>query len=111
MYERKEFRTLLLKMAVWYATGAPELHSFFDELTVKCSETQWAQVEETMDKVDEIMAESEIGSLYQKEKVVARREERPPRYPSIFEVNEEKAARQWRELADDYRKRGIVFKD
>ena len=105
-----DFKKALRKAIVYYAAGAPEYTGLMDELSVACTDEQWEQVEEAMEEVDAFMAESDIGTLYQKERVAAKREGRPSRYPSVFELDDVKRNTAIAALEKEYKDKGIPFR-
>lgn len=105
-----DFQKALRKAIAYYAAGAPEYSHLMDELSIACTDKQWQQIEEAIDEVDEVLSESAIGTLYQKESVAAKREGRPSRYPSVFETDETKRSQMIAALEKDYRAKGIPFR-
>ncbi len=104
-----EFHKLLRKAVAYYLTDAPEYTSVMDELSSSCEDGQWDMVEEALLEVDEFMAESDAGTLAQKERLAAKRENRPSRYPTCFELDEERY-KQIAILEKEYTDRSIKFR-
>lgn len=80
-----------------------------NDLTIETNNEQWQLVAPAIREVDEFMAESDAGTLYQKEKVTARKEGRKSRFPSVF-LPEEERKPQIAALEQEYRARHIKFR-
>ena len=46
---------------------APEYTHPMDDLSCKCTDAQWEQLEAMLEEADEFMADSDVGTLAQKE--------------------------------------------
>lgn len=104
-----EFHKLLRKAVVYYVAGAPEYTSVMDQLSEHAEDGQWEMVQEALYEADEFMAESDAGTLAQKEEIYADREGRESRWPSVLEPNEVRYQR-IATLAREYKQRGIKFR-
>lgn len=103
-----EFHKLLRKAVAYYTSGAPEYTSVMDQLSMSAEDGQWEMVQEALEEVDEFMADSEIGTLAQKERIFAKREGRQDRYPTCFELDEVRLQK-IATLAREYTDRRIKF--
>ncbi len=104
-----EFHKLLRKAVIYYVADAPEYTRVMDDLSVACEEGQWGMVQEALEEADEFLADSDVGTLAQKERIAAKREKRQNRYPSLFDTDEVRA-KQIAALAKEYTAHRITFR-
>lgn len=107
----------LVEAAILYSQGLG-ITLVMDWLAMECTDYEWKTVLQAMDRVDEVEVDHGIGTIYQTENVLARREKRPSRYPStvlLFGTNQEEMKRNAQvyidELANEFRQKGIKFAD
>lgn len=107
----------LVEAAILYSQGL-ENTPVMDWLTMECTDYEWKTVLQAMDRVDEVEVDHGIGTIYQTEEVLARREKRPTRYPStilLFGTNQEEmksnAQAYIEKLANEFRQKGIKFRE
>lgn len=106
-------KTLRLVEAITlYASGIDHTEAM-DWLSIECTDLEWELVCAAFDAVDEIKVDNGIGTVWQTEKILAIKEGRKHRYPSIFTncINQEQSDRRIAELANEFRQRGIKFKE
>jgi hypothetical protein len=110
--EDEEFERLHVAALVYYAAGAPEYSGVMEQLTIGCSDAQWAHMQFLLRLADDALGESGAGSLWQRERLLAREEGRKSRYPSIFFIGpEEERQRIIEEIALDFQRRGIKYSE
>lgn len=102
-----DFEAKVREAITYYASGVGDGHyeRLMDELAVTCSEPQWQELSRALDRVDEWMAETDQATLAQKERVAARREGRPSRYPGALVrtlMSAEEINRTLRELEEEH---------
>lgn len=102
-----DFEAKVREAITYYASGVSDGHyeQLMDELTNTCSEPQWEEVNRALDRVDEWMAETDQATLAQKERVAARREGHPSRYPGVLVrtlMSTEEINRTLRELEEEH---------
>ncbi len=105
-----EIRKLMRKAVVYYVADAPEWERLMDDLTQVCSDRQWEKVQEMLAEADEFLADSDVGTLCQKEHIFARREKRPDRTPLVFDSDEVRA-RKLDALRKEFIAKGVKFTD
>jgi hypothetical protein len=66
---------------------------------------------EALHEADEFLADSDVGTLCQKERIFAEREKRASRYPGALETDEKVIQEKIAALAREFRTRGIAFRD
>lgn len=106
--ERAEALKLMRKAVIYYIADAPEYTRLMDDLTQKCTDAQWEKLERMIEEADEFMADSDIGTLAQKERVFAKREKRRNRYPTCFDDDETRASK-IALLVTEYERKGIPY--
>ncbi len=114
-----EFHRLVRRAVVYYAVDAPEYTATMDELVKACDQEEdqeegdrkWDMVLEALHEVDEFMADSDAGTLCQKEQIFAEREGRKNRYPGALETDEEVREAKIATLKREFRSRGIAFRE
>lgn len=105
----------LVRAVVLYVSGLNHGPAM-DDLTMECTDYEWKLVCDALDLADEVEVDSGIGTVYQVEKVLAKREKREDRYPScllLYGLDEETSKRnvkyQIDKLAREFTKKGIKF--
>ncbi len=110
IYRVAEVRKKMRKAVIFYVADAPEYNHLMDDLTQECTDAQWEKLCRMIDEADDFLADSDIGTLAQKERMFAKRACRPNRYPTVFDlddVREKKIAA----LAKEYKAKGIPFRE
>lgn len=109
-YPQAEIRKMMRKAVAYYLIDAPERTWLMDELAQVCTERQWEHLTAMLEEADEFRADSDIGLLAQKERVMARREKRQDRSPTSLD-DDVTRTRKLAIIREDFRKRGIKFTD
>lgn len=102
-----DFEAKVREAITYYSSGVSDGHyeRLMDELTTSCSEPQWQDLCRALDQIDEWMADTDQATLAQKERVAARREGRPSRYPGVLVrtlMSAEEINRTLRELEEEH---------
>lgn len=78
------FLEAVARACVLYAVGSDEYDRHMDMLGQQASGAQWEAVLQILDLTDEWMVDADQATVYQREKVAARRAGRPSRYPGAL---------------------------
>lgn len=106
-------KTLKLVEAVTLYSSGIDHSEVMDWLTIECTDSEWDFITEALRRVDEIKVDNGIGTIWQTESILAKREGRKHRYPSIFSgcINQQESDKRKAELASEFRQRGIKFSE
>lgn len=110
LQDQAEVKKLMRKAVIYYVAGAPEYQRIMGNLKQVCSNAQWEKVCEMIEEADEFLAESDVGTLCQKERIFAKREQRPDRTPLAFD-SEKVRAKKLAILRNEFVATGIKFTD
>jgi hypothetical protein len=81
----REFRAGLIAAVAYYAAGAADFERQMERLSRHCSASQWRAARAYLEYVDDLLAETAVATTYQKERLLAKNDARPMRYPDAAE--------------------------